>query len=626
MRRALTTWLLCALVGPAHAAPKGDALPVDDAPPAETAAPRPSPAMPTDEPVSDPASPAIDGLWAWVERLEEEVLTDEALRAIDQHAEARFAEGKLIEDLGPPEVPIDVYDDPVAVVKVDPLHLDEIDPSEFDIPIVVNPEVKRWMRYFLGSGRKHLRRYLGRASTFVPMMHAALREKGLPLDLVYLSMMESGFNAKAYSRVGAAGLWQFMPATGRMYKLRVDWWVDDRRDPVKATHAAVEHLADLHKMHKGDWLLAWSSYNAGPGRTRGAIRKGNTRDFWKLARAGHLPSETANYAPKIMAAAIISKHPERYGFTDIEPQPAFDVRSIEVEGSVSVEVLAKCAGLTPERFKWYNPGLRRWATPAEGYVVNVPSDKADAFVAALAKVPAADRVQYVHHTVRRGETLSKIGARYGVHTRELVRINRLKSADRIVVGMSLVVPRPAQGAPSQLVTPTPAPVPTSAPPVARKDPLPTGRYTVKSGDALVRIARNHGVTVAQLKAWNQLDGDVIHPGQVLKLSGGSTAAGSSDRVVKYTVASGDTLIGIAARYSVSSADLQKWNGIDDPSHIRAGQVLEVRRPSWRQVEVKPGDSLLRIAAREGCTVEQLQAWNKLSGTVIHPGQVLKVRR
>ncbi len=597
-------WLALLLAVPAHAEDRGDVpaptLPVVDDP-------APDEPVPLAERTAE--EPPGDGVWAWVARLEGEVLTPEALDGLREQARVRVAEGALEDELGLPDVPTEVYDDPAGAVTTDPLRLDEIDPEAFDIPVVVNADVKRWMRYFLGRGRHHFERYLGRRHIYGPMIRAHLREAGLPEDLEYLSMIESGFNAHALSHAGAAGLWQFMPATGRSYDLRVDWWVDDRRDPLKATEAAVAHLGDLHRMFDGDWLLAWSAYNAGPGRVRRAMRKAGSEDFWVLARGRHLPSETANYAPKLMAAAILTHNADRYGF-EVKPRPELDVEVVRVDGAVTLEALARCAELDVDALRHLNPGLRRWATPAEGYDLNLPRGRAAAFRRALAALPRSERVEVGHHVVRRGETLSIIASRYDVTVEDLVRLNHLADADRIVVGLSLLVPRPPAAG---------APAPTSSAPERPSS------VTVRQGDTLSSLARAHGVSTAELRTWNRLDGDLIRVGQVLRLRPGTGAGAPAERVVTYTVSRGDTLSAVAARYGVSVSDLRAWNDLSDTT-IRVGQRLEVRRPAWRTVTVAPGDSLGRIAAREGCSVQELRTWNDLSGDVIHPGQVLRLRR
>ncbi|MBT3217447.1 MAG: transglycosylase SLT domain-containing protein, partial [Proteobacteria bacterium] len=234
--------------------------------------------------------PIEDGIWEWVERMEDEVPSEEQVQAILEMNEEESAEKALIDELTPITPGEEVYTDPQEAVAADPLHLDKVDPSEFDIPVVVNDDVRKWVAYFTGPvGRKYFARWLNRSSRYRPMMYAELEKKGLPKDLVYLSMIESGYNAHAYSHAHAAGLWQFIPSTARLYKLRVDWWVDDRRDPGDATRAGTDFLAELHQMFD-DWYLAFAGYNGGPGRVRRAVANSGSRDFWTIAHGKHLHS------------------------------------------------------------------------------------------------------------------------------------------------------------------------------------------------------------------------------------------------------------------------------------------------------------------------------------------------
>jgi len=570
-----------------------------------------------EEPAPEPEEVAVEasgedeavepegGILQWVDRMEGEIPSDEQLQAL-QESEAVEADEA---------VQMVAAERPLEEQSNDPLFLDIVDPDEFDIPIDINPTVAKWVNYFAnGNGRKYYAKWMGRSSRYRPMMYEELEKKGMPRDLVYLSMIESGYNAHAYSHAAAAGLWQFIPSTGKLYKLRIDWWVDDRRDPAKALDAATTFLDELHGMF-GDWRLAMSSYNAGPGRVRRAIRNGGTKDFWELYPGTYLPTETKNYVPQIMAAAIIGHHPERYGFTEIAWQDELVYDVSRVEGSVDLEVIAKCADTTVAEIKALNPGLRRYATPPEGYDVRVPKGASQTFAAALAKVPKRKRVEVVRHSIRKGETLSRIASNYGVSTGDLQRVNGLKNADRIYVGMSLMIPTKGM------------PAPTQAASSSRSTPAKTSTYTVRSGDSLSLIASRHGMSVDRLKSMNGLGSSTIHPGQRLKLTGSASTASSAGKTkVVYTVRSGDNLSKIAARHGVSTSAVQKWNNIGNASHITVGQKLAIYPASgWTTYTVRSGDSLGRIATRHGCSVTDLREWNGLSGTVIQPGQRLRIK-
>jgi membrane-bound lytic murein transglycosylase D len=479
-------------------------------------------------------------------------------------------------------LPLDYYLDPLTATAIDPLQLDKVNPEEFDIPIVTNAMVAKWMTYFLGRGRKYYSRYLMRSTHWMPMMHAALEERGMPRDLVYLSMIESGFTTSATSYASAAGLWQFMPATARQYGLRVDWWADERRDPVRATGAALTYLAYLHKMFEGDWLLAWASYNGGEGRVGKECRRHGTTDFWKLVEKNALHTETQNYVPKLIAAAIIGKHPERYGFVGVPYQEALAQETVAVPGGTGLDVIARSAGLKDEEVLEYNPGLRRWALPPDvpQWNVNLPAGKLASFAEEFAKVPPEERISLARHVVKRKETLSTIAKKYSVSTEEVARLNHLTAKSKLKVGQELVVPARPGSTSLASVGPADASEPAASAPVTK---VSTTHKTV---------ARTH------------------------------------------TVVSGDTLSGVAAKYKLSTAELKSLNGLKSDK-ILLGQKLKVgsiasappTEPASKTTTytVKGGDTLGSIAERHDCTVSELKSWNGIKGTTIYPGQKLKIK-
>jgi membrane-bound lytic murein transglycosylase D len=641
---------------PAHARDRGEK-------------PSDPPSTPELPPVADPPTveeppnadvPAVEAtdedLWTWVGRMQNDGETPAVEAAIEEKADEHFAELAIIDQFGNVDVPSDFYADPAKTLKVDPLHLDEVDPSEFDIPVVVNDDVVKWMKYFTGSGRKYYERWLSRSTRYRPIEYAVLEKEGLPRDLVYLSMIESGYNTHAYSVADAAGLWQFIPSTARLYDMRVDYWVDERRDPERASQASAAFLGDLYKMF-GDWQLAWASYNAGPGRIKRATSSAGTKDFWTIAHGTYLNPETDNYVPKIMAAAIIGHHPERYGFTDIPFQDELVYETAAVPGSVDLGVLAKCAGISLEEFQEINPALRRWATPPEGYTVRLPVGSKDTFVAALADVPPAERITVAQHRVVRGETLALIARKYDTTAYDIARANHLRDMDVIRVGQTLVIPQAGRGEAVAQAASSSGDTQVAAldqhtasdadPPAPKAKTVTSPRYhTVKSGENLTLIANKYGVEVSQVRSWNGLHGDVIQPGQRLKVgtttttttsatsssgsssSGSSSASSSSSHKITVVVKRGDTLSAIATRYGASLADAQRWNHIRNASDIQAGQslVLYVHDTGWTRYTVQRGDSLGAIATRYHCTVADLRSWNDLDTSVIQPGQVLKVKK
>ncbi len=611
----------------------------------------PAEAVAVDQPAADAEVPQAqegdmaaelpsEGIWEWVDRMEGEIPTEVQIAAIQEQQELDADELVLTADLSGGEVPTRLYTDPRSHLKVDPLFMDLVNPAEFDIPVEVTPEVEKWVQYFTGPGRKHYERWLSRSSRYRPMMYRELEAAGLPRDLVYLSMIESGYNAHAYSHAAAAGLWQFIPSTGKLYDLRIDYWVDDRRDPEASVGAAIDFLGELHKMF-GDWRLAWAAYNGGPGRVRRATSQAGSKDFWVLARGSYLHSETDNYVPKIMAAAIIGHHPERYGFTGIPYQEELTYEKVKVEGSVEFDVLAKCAGTTVEQLQELNPALRRYATPPEGYEVRVPVGRTETFLAALSSVPKSELVTIVKHTVKKGETLGVIASKYGTSVSALSSANGLRNANHIYVGMSLRIPKKGyEDAPAVASSSSSSSKSAPAPKAAAAPKVST--HTVSRGETLSSVAAKHGVSVEQLKSWNKLKSSTIMVGQKLSVQGSSasSASGTSSAAVTSThvVKKGESLGSIASKYGVSTSQLQSWNGIRDASHIEVGQKLAVKggkasssggsssaSSDWKTYTVQRGDSLGKIATQHGVSVSELQSWNGIRGSVIQPGQKLKIK-
>jgi membrane-bound lytic murein transglycosylase D len=626
---------------------------------------------------------ASESLWDRVETLDGQPPSPEVVAASNELAEERSAEVRFLDEEGKENL-LDAlawYRDPIARLNADPLYLDRIDFKEFDLPIVVNDDVKRWMRYFLGGGRKYYTRYLARSTHYRALIESHLKERGMPLDLFYLSMIESGFSPQAYSPVGAAGLWQFMPATGMAYSLRVDWWMDERRDPERATEAATRHLQDLYRMF-GDWYLAAAAYNAGAGRIQRAVAKTGPGDFWHVAKPGVLPSETANYVPKLIAAAIIGHHPNRYGFDGIHYEETLSYDKADVPASTTVEVLARCAKLQEQDFYDLNPALRRWALPPDpsAISVHVPEGAQANFSACMAKVPPAERIAFLRHKVRRGESLGTIARRYDVSSEAIARMNDITNKNRVFVGMELIIPVPPKGATSVAsmagpgepnVSPAPASTPVSKK-VTRS--TRTSFHTVRKGENMATIAARYGVSVSDVMAWNGLrNANHIEVGQKLKInesvttsvartetavprtsttqaSNASTsdppgrsppddppadppsshgqAASSGSATLNYKVQKGDTLSAIASRFHVSVDDLSTWNKIGSSGGIQAGQVLEVEQPKagWVTYKVQKGDTLGTIAKKYKVATDDIRAWNGMDSSTIYVGQSLKIRK
>ena len=378
-----------------------------------------------------------------------------------------------------------------------------IDDREGHIPILHNQQVENTIKFFQTRGRDQFEIWLKRYAVYYDLIIEILEEHSLPEELVFLALIESGMNPKAYSRANAVGIWQFVYATGKRYGLQRTWWVDERRDPVKATRAASAHLVDLYEMFD-DWYLAMSAYNAGAGRIQRAIRLHQTNDYWQLYS---LPRETRNYIPTYLAAAMICRDPAKYGFKMPVNNP-LKYDEVLLEKSADINVLARSAGVTGAELRYLNPELRQSATPTtDNYSLKIPVGKADKFLKNYAALPESERFapKYVVHKVRYGETLWDISKRYKVSIHQLAAVNKIRNRHKIRIGQKLTIPVAGQ---------KPAPTYTQSGPPG-SDRLV---YVVRKGDTLGQIAEDNNTRASRIRRWNGLRyGQYIYPGQKLTL-------------------------------------------------------------------------------------------------------------
>jgi len=309
--------------------------------------------------------------------------------------------------------------------------------TAFDFPIDLNDKVLAFIGAFSGRSKEKIEASLSRGTKYIPMIHQVLLEEGLPLDLAYLPLIESGFRNVAVSRAKAVGMWQFISATGKTYGLRIDNWVDERRDPAKATRAAARFLKYLYEL-TGDWYLALAGYNAGPGAVSRATNGTDSRNFWDHARSRYLWSETKNYVPQFCAAVLVGKHPDRFGLS-VEQLEPFSYEVIEIEKSISLTSLAQRTGIDVETLKELNPELLRRTTPPRLYSLKVPVGKSEEALDALAAIPATERIEFRSYKIQKGDTLAKVAARYKTTPEELLDINNIPSS-QFKVGRTIQVP------------------------------------------------------------------------------------------------------------------------------------------------------------------------------------------
>lgn len=390
----------------------------------------------------------------------------------------------------------------------------------YDIPIVLNDRVEWWIDYFSYRIHGSFERYLIRSGAWMPYLKAEMREAGLPEDMAYLALIESGFSTQAVSHAGAVGPWQFMPYTGREYGLRIDRWVDERRNYEKSTAAAIAYLKDLHAL-LGSWYLAAAGYNGGQGRVGRSMMRDNTINFWELTG---IHDETKNYVPKLIAATLIAKEPERYGFYAVPYLDPVEWETVTVPTSTDLEVIARAAEVPTATIRALNAHLLRGRTPPgeTNYPVHIPAGQVQRFHANYYQLAPAERVAETstvvgEHLVRDGETLGGIASAYDVDPDRLLRENGLRSPGQLASGMKLRIPG---GAETGDVVPAP-PGETSSTLVAAEPEVerrPARRtHRVSRGETLAAISRRYGVSIEALQRENGIRGDKILVGQTLRI-------------------------------------------------------------------------------------------------------------
>jgi membrane-bound lytic murein transglycosylase D len=351
--------------------------------------------------------------------------------------ELEIREGPRVVTIEPPVINESSDDFKLVILPIG-LHKKE---TEFDIPIVINGKVEHYIQYFQTTIRDKFITWLSRSEKYIPFMKNLLKEHGLPEDLVYMSLIESGFNPYAYSRAKAVGLWQFISMTGKRYGLRVNWWVDERRDPEKSTIAAAKYLKDLYDLF-ACWYLAAAGYNAGEYKIIKAIKRYQTEDFWKLTNQRYLKRETKDYVPQMIAAALIAKDPEKYGFIDVAYQEPLRYEKVKVPELTDLCLIAKACETSLEEIKDLNPELRRGVTPPNEteYEIKIPFGKKDFFLKNFEALQPLEKFQFKTHLVKKGEALKGIANHYRVDLEPLLEINHLNKTSPISKGMTLLIP------------------------------------------------------------------------------------------------------------------------------------------------------------------------------------------
>ncbi|MDB5102520.1 MAG: hypothetical protein JWP91_209 [Fibrobacteres bacterium] len=501
----------------------------------------------------------------------------------------------------------------------------QIDPKNYTLPLMspLHPKILQAMAVFMGPGRGYFTKWLSRKSRYEALVGKKLEERGMPKDLLYLAMVESGFNPKAWSKASASGMWQFISGTGRRYGLQDDWWYDPRRDPMLATDAALEYLGDLHdEFH--DWHMAMAAYNCGEGKIRRYLQQDSSRGYWDMP----LPQETKFYVPKILAAMIIGNNPERYGFVIDKPEPAISFDTVTVTHCLTIATIAKSAGVSEDTVLSLNPSLRRWCTPPNrvAHTLYLPTGTRDAFVQAYEQLDKTQLVNWRHHIVGKGENISAIAAKYRVSVAAIKATNKIKG-NRLSKGQSLLIPLAPQDAGKYLEQDI-AEVST------RETKFKGGTYRVKSGDNLFDIARRFNTTVSSLLAANNMrKGSMIRAGQRLKLSGKTQRGSIGDEPESHR----EPAVAFIAREKPVKASEIKATEIAEPA---VGRNADARAESGRNGSggptvaappagkfgvhtVETGETIYSITRTLGVSEDDLRQWNGIEGNRITVGQKLK---
>ncbi|SFM67151.1 LysM peptidoglycan-binding domain-containing protein [Marinobacter pelagius] len=444
---------------------------------------------------------------------------------------------------------------------------------------VDNERVRDQLNWY-ASHPKYIDRVVDRGSRYLHYILNETEKRGLPSEFALLPVVESAFDPFAYSHGRAAGIWQFIPSTGKYFGLTQSWWHDDRRDIVAATDAALRYLERLTERFDGDYTLALAAYNSGGGTVSSAMRRNRNAnrptDFWSL----QLPRETRHYVPKLIALAKIFDKPEEYGvkLPPLKDTPYFEV--VETGSQLDLAQAAELAGVDIDEIYLLNPSYNRWATNPDGpHRLLVPVDNAEKFRTALANFPVDQRVSWQNYSVRSGDSLITIARKFNTTTSVIRQVNKLNS-DLIRIGQNILIPSASRGSDAYALS--------ASQRLERKQERKRDgnrvQYTVRRGDTFWDIAREHRVSVREVAAWNGMaPGDPLIPGKQLViwsktsqptvLASNSARGKAMVRKVGYRVRKGDSLYAIANRFSVNVNDIASWNDLNKSRYLQPGQSL-----------------------------------------------------
>ena len=421
-----------------------------------------------------------------------------------------------------------------------------------------------------------------RAEPFLYLVVSELEKQNVPIEIALLPIVESDYYPFSYSHGTAAGLWQFIPSTGRMYGLEEDWWHADRRDVLASTKAAANYLNDLNKMFKGDWLLSIAAYNAGPGRIQRAIdtniKLGKKTDFWSL----DLPQETEKYVPKLLALSQVIKNPSRYNQKLLEIDNKPFLNEVELDSQFDLALISQWTGLSIDQIYNYNPGLKRWATPESlPYIMLLPEEVIYSFNDNLSKQGQRPKISWTRYKIKQGDSLSVIAQNYNTTIGQIMSVNELDN-DVIRADKYLIVPLAQKSEGYYSLSDN----------QREKSRLNIQKnsekiiYTVVAGDSLWKISIKFGTTINNLIRWNQISpSDSLSIGKELvilrdnknktELAKITNTGIDINRDIFYTVKEGDNLSRIAQKYNVKIAEIRSWNDLNEEYILQPGDKLTI---------------------------------------------------
>lgn len=529
--------------------------------------------------------------------------------------------------------------------------------TPYNINIERNDRVEHALYKVAVKRARSINNLLERASYYLPIMKKVFQDKGMPTDLAYLPLLESGFKPKAYSYAHASGIWQFIPSTGRIFGLRNGYWLDERRDPLKSTTAAANYLQKLFKDFN-DWHLALAAYNCGERRVERAIKTAESKNYWDLK----LPKQTMHYVPLYMAYQMVGKNPQCFGFSP-EPTDSFDLDTVTVSDCLDMRKIAKAIEVNPSEFKKINPHIKHWCTPPDlqNVTLYLPKGKVEAYKSYYETLTDNDKVKWYRYRIRSGDNLGSISNKFRTNMSAIKSINNMRS-NRIIAGRYLFIPIPADGM-----------IPTEKKPKLqlvhsepieavqfRKQGLQPTKYILKKGDTMSELAEIFKVSVADIKRWNNIRSpkklragttlkfyikpDKSHPAYVKasqkEIGNFPDTTGLSRGT--YRVRSGDNFYSISKSLGVNMNHLLVWNNKSGHKPIiHAGENLVYYRDTnksqkysnnskstqtnYTKYKVQSGDNLYNLSSLFGVELNRLMKINNLSlNSVIKSGDILRI--